>query len=437
MFIRTLTSITSSLALQEAAPPGASEAIAYFVAIMGLILSFTLIFIINKVFGAFYQSMENWCYSRLRVVRFFTLEFVLPQRLVQVFMAILRTLRSVTVFIILLTSLIFLFNILPWTRWIPQTIIQQTADFSSVIWESFVDLVPNFFALFLIALITKYTLRFLKFFSEGIKQGRIKISGLHQELVDPTYQLLRFFVVAFALVAAYPYIPGSESPVFKGISIFIGFLLSLGSTSLVSNIIAGIVLIYTRGLRIGDRVQVGDAMGDVVDRNLLVTRIRTIKNVVITIPNSQVLNNHIINYSANVPEQGLILNTSVTIGYDVPWRQVHELLINSALATPGIQKEPKPFVLQTSLDDYYVSYELNAYTKDPTWMATIYSALHQNIQDKFMESKVEIMSPAYSAFRNGNQAAIPDAYSMDYLERIFRPLSEEDTRPRPDIERDN
>ena len=160
MFIRTLTSITSSLALQEAAPPGASEAIAYFVAIMGLILSFTLIFIINKVFGAFYQSMENWCYSRLRVVRFFTLEFVLPQRLVQVFMAILRTLRSVTVFIILLTSLIFLFNILPWTRWIPQTIIQQTADFSSVIWESFVDLVPNFFALFLIALITKYTLRF-------------------------------------------------------------------------------------------------------------------------------------------------------------------------------------------------------------------------------------------------------------------------------------
>ena len=298
-------------------------------------------------------------------------------------------------------------------------------------WQGIVDLVPNILALIVIIIATHYTLKLLRFFSEGIKKGKVKISGLHPELVDPTYQLLRFFVVAFAIVAAYPYIPGSDSPVFRGLSIFIGFLLSLGSTSLVSNIISGIVLTYTRGLRIGDRVQIGDAVGDVVDRNLLVTRIRTIKNVVITIPNGMVLNNHIINYSSNVPEQGLILNTSVTIGYDVPWRQVHQLLIDAALATPSILKEPKPFVLQTSLDDYYVSYELNAYTKDPTWMAKIYSLLHQNIQDQFMDANVEIMSPAYSAFRNGSQVAIPDPNSMDYMERIFRPLSEEDTRPRP------
>jgi small-conductance mechanosensitive channel len=144
-----------------------------------------------------------------------------------------------------------------------------------------------------------------------------------------------------------------------------------------------------------------------------------------------VLNNHIINYSSSISTHELILHTSITIGYDVPWRQVHELLIDAALATPGILKDPKPFVLQTSLDDYYVSYELNAYTKDPTWMARTYSALHQNIQDKFTEAQVEIMSPSYAAFRNGNQTTIPDAYSMDYLERIFRPLSEEDTRPRP------
>ena len=431
MFINTLTSIASTPPLQETNPPGASDAIVYFVAILGFILSLVLIIVINKIFSGLYHPIENWCYSRLRVIRIFSLELILPKRLVRVFVAITKFLRSAAIFFILLTSLIFIFNILPATRWIPLAIFEQAADFSVIVWEAFNELIPNIFALFMIVFITHYALKFLRFFSNGIKQEKIKISGLHPELVDPTYQLLRFFVVAFALVAAYPYIPGSDSPVFRGLSIFIGFLLSLGSTSLVSNIISGIVLTYTRGLKIGDRVKIGDAVGDVVDRNLLVTRIRTIKNVVITIPNGMVINNHIINYSSSAAEQGVILNTTVTIGYDVPWRQVHDLMINAALATPGVLKEPKPFVLQTSLDDYYVSYELNAYTKDPTWMAKIYSALHQNIQDRFTEAKVEIMSPSYAAFRNGNQATIPAAYSMDYLERIFRPLHEEDTRPRP------
>jgi small-conductance mechanosensitive channel len=431
MFIKILATISNSPPLQETNPPGASEAIVYFVAILGFILSLFLIIIINKIFSGLYQPIEDWCYSRLRVIRIFSLELVFPKRLLQVFMTMMRQLRSVAVFLILLTSTIFIFNILPGTRWIPLAIIQQAADFSVVLWNAFVELMPNILALFMIALITHYVLKFLRFFSDGIKQEKIKISGLHPELIDPTYQLLRFFVVAFALVAAYPYIPGSESPVFRGLSIFIGFLLSLGSTSLVSNIISGIVLTYTRGLRIGDRVKIGDAVGDVIDRNLLVTRIRTIKNVVITIPNGMVLNNHIINYSSSASERGLILNTTITIGYDVPWRQVHDLLLSAAVATPSILKEPKPFILQTSLDDYYVSYELNAFTKDPTWMAKTYSLLHQNIQDKFNEAKVEIMSPSYAAFRNGNQTTIPEGYSMDYLERIFRPLHEEDTRPRP------
>jgi small-conductance mechanosensitive channel len=158
--------------------------------------------------------------------------------------------------------------------------------------------------------------------------------------------------------------------------------------------------------------------------------------VVITIPNGKVLNNDIINYSAANADQGLILNTAITIGYDVPWRQVHQLLIDAANSTPSILKDPKPFVLQTSLDDFYVSYELNAYTKDPAWMAKTYSALHQNIQDKFKQAQVEIMSPSYAAFRDGNQSTIPDTHSMDYLEKIFRPPSEEDTRPSPISEED-
>jgi small-conductance mechanosensitive channel len=256
---------------------------------------------------------------------------------------------------------------------------------------------------------------------------------MHPDLVDPTYQLLRLLVIAFAIVAAFPYIPGSDSPVFRGISIFVGFLLSLGSTSLVSNLIAGLVLIYTRGLGIGDRIEIGDTVGDVVARNLLVTRIRTIKNVVITIPNSMVLSAHIVNYSANKDEQGLILHSTVTIGYDVPWRQVHQLLIAAARATRGIIDLPGPFVMQTSLDDYYVSYEVNAYTREPARMALIYSELHQNIQDKFNEANVEIMSPSYAALRDGNAVTIPPkSVTMDYS-NLFRSFADEETRPRPSM----
>jgi small-conductance mechanosensitive channel len=264
--------------------------------------------------------------------------------------------------------------------------------------------------LLFIIVVTRYTLKLLRFFYEGIHSKRIKIVGLHQELTEPTFQLLRFMIVALALVAAYPFLPGSDSPVFRGITIFVGFLLSMGSTSLVTNIVSGIVLTYTRGLRIGDRVKIGQTVGDVLERTLLVTRIRTIKNVVVTIPNGMVLNNEIINYNAPMLEDGLILNTTVTIGYDVPWRKVHDLLIQAALATRDIIADPKPFVLQTSLDDYYVSYELNAYTHAPERMAMIYSEMHQNIQDWFNESGVEIMSPGYTAYRDGGEVTIPAQY---------------------------
>jgi small-conductance mechanosensitive channel len=261
--------------------------------------------------------------------------------------------------------------------------------------------------LIFIIIVTYFTLKLWRFFYEGVQNNKIRIFGLHKDLVEPTYQLLRFFTFALALVAAYPFLPGSNSPVFRGITIFVGFLLSLGSTALATNIISGVVLTYTRGLRVGDRVKIGTTIGDVVERTILVTRLRTIKNVVISIPNSMVLNNEIINYSSSPSREGLILHTTVTIGYDVPWRKVHNLLINSAIATRYIQSEPKPFVLQTSLDDYYVSYELNAYTVNPKRMAVIYSELHQNIQDYFNNDGVEIMSPAYMAYREGNMITVP------------------------------
>jgi small-conductance mechanosensitive channel len=344
------------------------------------------------------------------MLRFRSLELVTPDQITNVLIALVRYTQIGLNLILGLTGLTFAMSFFPGTQRVVSNLVEKFGEILAGTGEAVLGYLPKLFALLLIMILTRYILKLLKFFREGLRSKKIKIAGLHPELTDPTFQLLRFLIVALALVVAYPFLPGSDSPVFRGITIFIGFLLSLGSTSLVTNIVSGIVLTYTRGLRIGDRVKIGGTVGDVLERTLLVTRIRTIKSVVVTIPNGMVLNNEIINYSAPMLEEGLILNTTVTIGYDVPWRKVHDLLVHAALATRDIISDPKPFVLQTSLDDYYVSYELNAYTHAPERMAMIYSELHQNIQDWFNEAGVEIMSPGYTAYRDGGEAAIPTPY---------------------------
>ena len=203
--------------------------------------------------------------------------------------------------------------------------------------------------------------------------------------------------------------------------LFLGVLFSLGSTSAVANIVAGIILTYTRGFRVGDWVKIADNLGEVLSQNMLATHLRTIKNEEIVIPNSVVLNSHVTNYSLLAHSKGLILHTSVTIGYDAPWRTVHELLIEAALKTDNILASPAPFVLQSALQDSYVQYEINAYTNQPAEMISTYSKLHANIQDCFYAGGVEIMSPIYSAIRDGNKTAIPAEFlPPDYRPQGFR-----------------
>jgi len=275
---------------------------------------------------------------------------------------------------------------------------------------SFINYLPNLFTIIVILFVTRYAIRFLKVFFDEISNEKVVLEKFHKDWADPTFKIVRFLIYAFTAIVIFPYLPGSQSPVFQGISVFIGVLFSFGSSSAISNIVAGVVLTYMRPFKIGDRVKIADTTGDIVEKTLLVTRVRTIKNVDISIPNSMIMGSHIINFSSSSSGTGLILHTGVTIGYDAPWKTVHELLINAALATSEINKEPKPFVLQTSLDDFYVSYELNAYTNSPNIMAKIYSELHSNIQDKFNEAGVEIMSPHYGAHRDGNQTTIPENY---------------------------
>jgi small-conductance mechanosensitive channel len=211
-------------------------------------------------------------------------------------------------------------------------------------------------------------------------------------------------------VLVFPYLPGSDSNVFRGVSVFIGVLFSLGSSSAIANMVAGLVITYMRPFKIGDRIKIGDIIGDVMEKNLLVTRIKTPKNEEITIPNSSILSGNTTNYSSLARTEGLIIHTIVTIGYDVPWKQIHQALIDAALRTEKLLKEPHPFVLQTGLEDFYVSYQINAYTKESKMLAHIYSELHQNIQDCCFEKGIEILSPHYRAARDGNMTTIPQSY---------------------------
>lgn len=250
----------------------------------------------------------------------------------------------------------------------------------------------------------------IKFFFSKIESGGIQITGFHKDWAEPTYHLVKLLIIVLTIIVIYPYLPGSKSPVFKGISVFIGVLFSLGSSSVMSNIISGVLLTYMRPFQPGDMVKISDTFGEVLEKNLLVTRIRNLKKVDITIPNSMVLNSHIMNFSFMAKREGIVLHTEITIGYDVPWRKVHQLLLEAAKASSYVLKEPEPFVLQTSLNDYHVTYELNVYTDQINAMPRVYSELHQFIQDKFNDAKIEIMSPQYTSLRDGEKITISEEY---------------------------
>ena len=334
--------------------------------------------------------------------------------------------RFLQVLIILLASLVYLEIVLsafPWTSELAGQLLDAVTDAFSMVVEGLFGYLPTIFYIAVILFVTHYLLRFARIFFIALSRGSVSIAGFYPEWAMPSYNILRFLTYALAAVVIFPYLPGSGSPAFQGVSIFLGVLFSLGSTSAVANMVAGVVLTYMRSFRDGDRVKIADTIGDVIEKNLLIVRVRTIKNVEVTIPNAMVLNNHIINFSACARDKGLILHTTVTIGYDAPWQQVHELLKAAAMRTTSVLADPAPFVLQTALNDFHVSYELNAFTDDPGRMAITYSELHQHIQDEFNKAGVEIMSPHYVAARDGNQATIPDEHlPSNYNPPAFRIL---------------
>jgi small-conductance mechanosensitive channel len=297
----------------------------------------------------------------------------------------------------------------PWTHRFASQVWSLAAGPAKTLGRQALNQVPALFFLAFIFVVALLVIRGLRFVFDEIGARRIYVRGFYPDWARPTFNIARLLVIGFAVVVAIPYIPGSGSGAFKGMSLFVGVLVSLGSGSAMANTISGVIMIYMRPFEIGDRVQIGQTLGDVVDRNLLTTKILTPKNERVTIPNTSILSGQIINFTSKRRTKELILHTTVTLGYDEPWRQVHELMISAAKATENILDDPEPFVLQRALQDFYVEYELNAYTGDPKLMPRTYSGLHQNIQDQFNEAGVEILSPHYRAHRDGElRADAPD-----------------------------
>ena len=383
--------------------------------VMGLIIKYVL-----RLFRWTALKIQRQKHKRLKAVTVKNYTLLDTERQVHVLLLINRILKWVTVLLAIYIALPLIFGFFPQTEAFAHELLGYIINPIKGIFLAIWNYLPNIFAIVVIIVVFRLLLKFLNFLKVEIAEGRLTFNGFYPDWANPTYQLVRVLVIAFAFVVIFPYLPGSESPVFQGISVFLGFLFTFGSAGSLSNVIAGLVLTYMRLFKIGDRVKIGEIVGDVIEKSSLVTRVRTPKNEIISIPNSTVMSSHTINYSSDAPEKGLIIHTTVTIGYDIPWKVMHQTLIDAALRTDLVLKDPQPFVLQTSLEDFYVAYQINAYVREANKQASIYSNLHQNIQDICNENGIEILSPHYRAARDGNQSTIPSDYlPKDYVAPSF------------------
>ncbi|MBS2098017.1 mechanosensitive ion channel family protein [Carboxylicivirga linearis] len=362
-----------------------------------------------KLMNLIMLKKDNW----LKNLSYKDYIFLTVEQEIKTIEVFIKLLRWFTYVLLLYITLPIIFSIFPFSRHWADALFQ-------LIWSPFKGVIiavwnylPDLFSILVIYLVMRYVIKFVRYIFHEIESEKLKISGFHADWAMPTYSIVKFLLYAFMFVLIFPLLPNSKSDIFKGVSVFIGILFSLGSSSAISNMIAGLVITYMRPFKIGDRIKIADVSGDVVEKSLLVTRIKTIKNEIITIPNSSVLTGNTTNYTSIAAKSGLIVNSTVTIGYDIPWRNMHEALIEAALRTDMILKEPKPYVLQTALDDFYVSYQINAYTNEASKQALIYSNLHQNIQDVCNEKGIEILSPHYRAARDGNTTTIPPEYRSE------------------------
>jgi len=391
------------------------------------IISTIVLFVLLKFINFIFPKIHDYTYQNriifFRPLRIQNWQILSAEQQAEIFWRILKIFRLIIVLIILYIYIPLVLSFFPVTEQFGQIALNSLYSTLESTKTAFIKYLPNIFIMSIIIFITNYIIRGSRLFFQALENGTISIPGFYQDWAQPTYQLSVFLILALAGAIIFPYLPGSNSPAFQGVSILLGALVTFGGASTISNIFGGFITIYTRAFQLGDRITMSDYTGVVIEKTILSTRICTINNEIVTIPNSTIVASSITNYSASLRDlkQPLVLHTTITLGYDLPWRLVHETLIKAALDTKNLLSEPAPRVWQRSLDDFYVSYELRVYTNKPLMFREIYAELHQNIQDRCNEVGIEIMSPHYSALRDGNQSTIPANYlDKDYQAPSFR-----------------
>lgn len=358
-----------------------------------------LLTVLLFVFFRLIRRLDSGLHTRMKsgidIVESKSFKLIRSDQLWRAFHAFVRTFKILVTVVIVAAFLEYILGLFPWTNNVAVQTLEAFLYPVVTLWGGFIRYLPSLVFLIVIVLVTRYLLKLIKLLFAGVQHGGIVITNFEPDWAMPTFKIVRILVITLAVVVAYPYIPGSESSAFQGVSVFLGVLFSLGSSSFIGNVIAGYSMTYRRAFRIGDRIKVDDHVGFVEEQKLLVTRLRSVKNEEIVIPNSVLLNSNIINYSTKAKESGLILHTTVGIGYETPWRMVDAMLKLAADRTEGLMKQPPPFVLKQSLGDFAVNYEINVYCNDASRMYFYYNALHQNILDVFNENNVQIMTPAY------------------------------------------
>lgn len=364
-----------------------------------LFIDFILVWAINRLFDFLKKITLNSEHSFLTSIRIRNYDFIKKPGIVKALVKLLAILRIVFLLFLLITIIPLIFDIFPSTQYLSKIIVQWISEPIKNVGIAIIGYLPHLFYIVIIAVITRYVLKILRFFALEIERGILKIKGFHPEWAHTTYVLARMMLWVLALVIMFPHLPGSDSDAFKGISVFLGVLISLGSSSAISNAIAGIVISYMRPFQVGDWIKSGEIIGAVIEKNALVTRLKTINNEDITIPNSAILSGATMNFTSIGKEIGLALNVQVKVRYDYSDNLVEELLIEAALKTNGISPKPHPYIFQISLSELNAVYELNAYTFHPENMYFIKSDLTKNIQSTFRQANIEIFSTQYIEIR--------------------------------------
>lgn len=378
-----------------------------------------ILYLLVKLLNIGFRKTNDYIVSlrggRIKGIKIKNFEIINDLQVVRIFLFVSKLIRLFLVLLLVYLSLPIIFGLFPWTETLAGTLLGYVLDPIKEYFWLFIHYIPNLISIIIISYFGHFAIRFVKYLAGELESGNLTIAGFYPEWAKPTSNLVKFALYIILLIFIFPFLPGSDSPIFKGVSVFVGIIITMGSSSSVNNIVAGLVLTYMRPFKLGDRVKIESILGFVTEKSLLVTRLRTSKQEIITIPNSKILNTNIINYSTSIQENdGVIIHNTVTIGYDVPWRKVHKALLKAADQIETIAKDPKPFVLQTSLDDFYVAYEINAYVTSTKTIIGSQSTLNECIQDVFRDEGIEILSPHFKAWRDGSEETIPKKGKEDY-----------------------